>query len=138
MVDRQRYETLSDALDVARDNTSAIQRLGELGWGNVVVAEVVNVDGAYEIQAVVVRPETGWQTSLRQHIVRRFEFGSLICPVCERVGVRQEEFRVGNAVMQRVGGLDPEACRGCHDVLTHNGIAPTDFGTNPPSSIPRP
>jgi hypothetical protein len=62
MVDRQRYENLSDALAVARDNTSAIQRLGELGWGNVVVAEIMNVDDAFEIQSVVVRPEAGWQT----------------------------------------------------------------------------
>jgi hypothetical protein len=138
MASRQKYESLTDALQVARDNTSAIQRLGELGWGHVVVAEVVNVDGSYEIQAVVVRPESEWQTSPRQHIARRFEFGSLSCPVCERVGVKQDELRIGNAIMQRVDGLDPAGCRGCHDVLTYNGIAPTDFGTIPPSPIPHP
>jgi hypothetical protein len=138
MVDRQRYENLSDALAVARDNTTVIHELGELGWGNVVVAEILEVDGAFEIRSVVVRPESGWQTSRRQHIVRSFEFGSLVCPVCDRVGVRQGEFRIGNAIIQTVGGLDPATCPGCHSVLTNNGIVPTDFSTDPPSNIARP
>jgi hypothetical protein len=138
MVDRQSYENLSDALAVARDDSSAIEQLGQLGWGNVVVAEILSVNGAFEIHSVVARPETGWQPSHQQYVVRSFKFGSLTCPVCERVGVRLEEFRIGNATVQRVGDLDPARCRGCHDVLTHNGIAPTDFSTDPLSKIPRP
>ncbi len=139
MVERQSYESLSDALAVAHSNSSAIQQLGELGWGNVVVAEILSVSGAFEINSVVVQPEAEWQASPQRYIVRSFTFGSLACPVCDRVGViRQEELRIGNAMVQRVCGLDPAKCRGCHDVLTHNGIAPADFSTNPPIIIPRP
>ena len=138
LIDRPRYENFADALATARDNSDAIQRLGTLGCGNVVVAEILNVDGAFVIRSVVVGTEESWRTSPQQYIVRRFEFGSLACPVCDRVGERQGEYRVGNAIMQTVGALDPSGCRGCHDVLTHNGIAPADFSTNPPSPIGRP
>jgi hypothetical protein len=40
--------------------------------------------------------------------------------------------------MQYVFGLDPASCGRCHDTLRNNGIAPTDFNTNPPSPVARP
>jgi len=138
LIDLTKYESFEDAFAIARDNSDAIRQLSALGWGNVVVAEILNVDGAFMIRSVVVRPEKSWRTSPQHCIVRSFEFGSLACPVCDRVGEKQNEYRVGNAIMRTVGGLDPAKCRGCHDVLTHNGIAPADFSTNPPSPIDRP
>lgn len=138
LTERQRYEKFADAFAVARDNDDAKRELGTSGWGNVVVAEIVNIDGAFEIRSVVVRSEESWRTFSQQYLVRRFEFGSLACPVCDRVGERQGEYMIGNALMQTVGGLDPANCRGCHDVLTHNGIAPTDISTDPPNPIARP
>jgi hypothetical protein len=52
MARRQRYNSLEDALAVARENTGAIERLGRLGWGHTVVAQVQNIDGKFEIISV--------------------------------------------------------------------------------------
>jgi len=135
MDQRQQYDSLADALAVARENSDAVKRLAALGWGHTVVAQVLNIDGKFEVVSVVVRSEDGWQRTKDEHVVRSFQFGSLTCPVCDRVGSRQGNFRAGNLIGYFVDGLAPDTCGGCHDVMTNNGIAPTDYSTNPPSSV---
>jgi len=134
----QQYDSLADALEVAGDNQAARKELAQQGWGHVVLAEVWNVDGKYEIRSVTVRPESSWQTAPQQFIVRMFEFGSLRCPACDRMGRVVDEGRIGSAIINRVAGLDPATCGACHDLMTHNGISPTDWSVTPPKSIPRP
>lgn len=132
------YKSLNDALEVARENMPARKELASKGPGYVMVAEVLNVDGEYELRAVTVHAEHEWQTSGNRYIVRRVE--GLTCPVCEKTGSATGAWTVpGMANGPIVTGLDPDTCAGCHDTLTHQGIAPTEFrrdGTNVPIARP--
>ncbi len=65
---------------------------------------------------------------------------TLTCSVCGRTSTPIGEWAVpGVASGGLVGGLDPENCVGCHDVMTSHGVAPRVFNADGSSrSIPRP
>jgi hypothetical protein len=64
------YQSLQDALDVARDNMDARKELAARGPGHVVVAEVRPVGSGFELAAVTVEAKHAWSTTpMQRHIV---------------------------------------------------------------------
>ena len=106
----------------------------------MMVAEIRNVDGAFELVGVTIEPEGTEGSAPNRYIVKRAE--GLTCPVCWANGseVVDQWVRPGVAQGSVLSGLDPENCAACHDTYTRHGIAPMTFHADgsPPTAIPRP
>ena len=74
------YSTLEDAQLAARLDVEKLYALAERGPGHVMVAEIRNVDGAFELVAVAIEPEGTAGSAPNRYVVKRTE--SLTCPVC--------------------------------------------------------
>jgi hypothetical protein len=78
-MERQKYDTISDALSVARDNSSAIADLRAQGAGHAIVAQVLLIGDKFEMPVVSVRSEAiiaaGIESGGAPHdyVVLRFE-----------------------------------------------------------------
>ena len=132
------YDSVNDAIEVARDNSDACADLARRGPSHVVVAEVIAVGTGYEIRAVTVESELDWNTTPNRYVVKRVD--GRTCPLCGLIATDAGSWAVpGVAAGSFVGGLDPENCVACHDTFTTHGIAPRrHFPDGTSESILRP
>ena len=119
------YESLEDVLEAARDNGDASRELAARGPGYVMVAETREVAGGFELQAVTVHPELGWNTTSKRHVVKTVDGRK--CPVCGRTGAETGQWATAAAAGSLMTGLDPVNCIGCHDTYTTHGRVPREF-----------
>ena len=81
-----------------------------------------------------------WPSQRSEADVSSLQDAAFTCEVCGRTSRAIGEWAVvGIASGGLVGGLDPQNCAGCHDVMTSHGVVPRIFNADGSSSpIPRP
>jgi hypothetical protein len=111
------YKTRGEALAAARDSISGRKDLAVRGPGYVLVGEVRQVGGGYELRGTTVHAEHEWRTTPDREIVLRND-GST-CPVCGRKATPAGDWAIpGKMGGHFVGGLEPAECVGCWDTMS--------------------